>query len=94
MNIEKTVRGRGARTILTFVIIAAAFALGYLLGGKGAPSDPALHTHQHAAHEPEADTVWTCSMHPQIRLPQPGKCPICFMDLIPAQREQIGRAHV
>ncbi|MFH1571117.1 MAG: efflux RND transporter periplasmic adaptor subunit, partial [Gemmatimonadota bacterium] len=27
--------------------------------------------------------VWTCSMHPQIRLPGPGKCPICFMDLIP-----------
>jgi Cu(I)/Ag(I) efflux system membrane fusion protein len=22
-------------------------------------------------------------MHPQIRLPGPGKCPICFMDLIP-----------
>ncbi len=26
---------------------------------------------------------WTCSMHPQIDLPQPGKCPICGMDLIP-----------
>lgn len=26
--------------------------------------------------------VWTCSMHPQIQLPQPGKCPLCFMDLI------------
>ncbi len=23
-------------------------------------------------------------MHPQIRQPKPGKCPICFMDLIPA----------
>ncbi len=27
-------------------------------------------------------TFWTCSMHPQIRLPEPGQCPICFMDLI------------
>jgi Cu(I)/Ag(I) efflux system membrane fusion protein len=27
--------------------------------------------------------VWTCSMHPQIRMPAPGKCPICGMDLIP-----------
>ncbi|MCO4780995.1 MAG: efflux RND transporter periplasmic adaptor subunit [Candidatus Cloacimonetes bacterium] len=26
--------------------------------------------------------VFTCSMHPQIRAPQQGKCPICFMDLI------------
>ncbi len=25
---------------------------------------------------------WTCSMHPQIRLPQPGDCPICGMQLI------------
>ena len=29
------------------------------------------------------DTIWTCSMHPQIRKPKPGKCPICGMDLIP-----------
>ncbi len=26
---------------------------------------------------------WTCSMHPQIDLPEPGDCPICGMDLIP-----------
>ncbi len=28
-------------------------------------------------------TIWTCAMHPQIRMPEPGKCPICGMDLIP-----------
>jgi Cu(I)/Ag(I) efflux system membrane fusion protein len=37
-------------------------------------AEPADHDH--------ADTVWTCSMHPQIQLPEPGQCPICFMDLI------------
>ena len=26
-------------------------------------------------------------MHPQIKLPKPGKCPICFMDLIPLDRD-------
>ncbi|MEX0726434.1 MAG: efflux RND transporter periplasmic adaptor subunit [Planctomycetaceae bacterium] len=30
--------------------------------------------------------VWTCSMHPQVRLPRPGPCPICGMKLIPAAR--------
>ncbi len=30
--------------------------------------------------------IWTCSMHPQIRLDHPGKCPICGMDLIPVQQ--------
>ncbi len=28
-------------------------------------------------------TIWTCAMHPQIRMDHPGKCPICGMDLIP-----------
>jgi membrane fusion protein, copper/silver efflux system len=27
--------------------------------------------------------LWTCAMHPQIRKSQPGKCPICGMDLVP-----------
>jgi Cu(I)/Ag(I) efflux system membrane fusion protein len=27
--------------------------------------------------------IWTCSMDPQIRMPKPGKCPICGMELIP-----------
>jgi len=47
--------------------------------------------HSSAKNENKADqltemskgTIWTCSMHPQIRMPQPGKCPICGMDLIP-----------
>lgn len=28
---------------------------------------------------------WTCAMHPQIRQRQPGKCPICSMELVPVQ---------
>ncbi len=27
--------------------------------------------------------LWTCAMHPQIKLPKPGPCPICGMDLVP-----------
>lgn len=30
---------------------------------------------------------WTCSMHPQIRQPEKGKCPICGMDLIPVNND-------
>ena len=36
----------------------------------------------------ENKTIWTCSMHPQIRMDHPGKCPICGMDLIPLQEDQ------
>lgn len=31
----------------------------------------------------QQSTLWTCSMHPQIRQNKLGKCPICGMDLIP-----------
>lgn len=37
--------------------------------------------------ETATPTVWTCSMHPQIRQPGPGACPICGMDLIPLERD-------
>ena len=37
-----------------------------------------------AAPAADAAQVWTCSMHPQIRQPGPGRCPLCAMDLIPA----------
>jgi Cu(I)/Ag(I) efflux system membrane fusion protein len=33
-------------------------------------------------------TFHTCSMHPQIMEPKPGKCPICGMNLIPVQKNE------
>lgn len=38
-------------------------------------------------HDHIAETIWTCSMHPQIQLPESGQCPICFMDLIEIVKE-------
>ena len=32
------------------------------------------------------NVFYTCSMHPQIMEPKPGKCPICGMNLIPVQK--------
>jgi Cu(I)/Ag(I) efflux system membrane fusion protein len=45
------------------------------------------------AEEGKAE-VWTCSMHPQVRLPAPGRCPICGMNLIPVSRLEAEQAHV
>ena len=45
-------------------------------------SEKAEESHNHSAEEKKAE-IWTCSMHPQIRMDKPGKCPICAMDLIP-----------
>ena len=43
--------------------------------------------HDHASGE---TTIWTCSMHPQIKQDKPGQCPICAMDLIPLNTMQSG----
>ena len=46
---------------------------------------------EHADHAPmvassdDAKTIryWTCVMHPTVKMPAPGGCPVCKMDLIP-----------
>lgn len=55
---------------------------GFLLfsGGNATNGDSQEHSEEVAANQ-----MWTCSMHPQIMQPEPGACPICGMDLIPAE---------
>lgn len=40
-----------------------------------------------ASNTPHQATIWTCSMHPQIKMPKPGKCPLCGMNLIPLESD-------
>lgn len=62
-----------------------------LVWGTGVYMGTRWHYHSHPpTTSPESKTIpstkkiiWTCSMDPQIRMPKPGKCPICSMDLIP-----------
>ncbi len=76
MSLPKT------RTLLAAIAIAVvAFAVGRALGpdrveSSGDGGEEPVETPQ--------PSDWTCSMHPQVRLPEPGQCPICFMDLVPA----------
>jgi Cu(I)/Ag(I) efflux system membrane fusion protein len=46
------------------------------------PSQKIEVKHDHST-EVAQSTIWTCAMHPQIRMNEPGKCPICGMELIP-----------
>ncbi len=40
-----------------------------------------------AKAKPTVQKVWTCSMHPQIKLSKPGSCPLCNMSLIPVSTQ-------
>lgn len=74
------------KVIIYIVIILVVFTLGFLLGGNGSDITAPETTHKHENLQTQAE-VWTCSMHPQIRMPSPGKCPICGMYLIPLVNE-------
>jgi membrane fusion protein, copper/silver efflux system len=66
-----------------YIRFSLILILGIFLGWIFFHSSPAkVETHDHAA-EVAKTQVWTCAMHPQIRMDKPGKCPICAMDLIP-----------
>ncbi len=64
------------------LLVVVVFVLGYTFKGVVSTAPPAdMSSHEHASDE-SSEEIWTCSMHPQIRLPKPGKCPLCSMDLI------------
>ncbi|MDQ7780268.1 MAG: efflux RND transporter periplasmic adaptor subunit [Planctomycetota bacterium] len=67
------------------VALLAALAIGFFIGRwTGRPSAGPADVGSGAATQ----RVYTCSMHPQVRLDKPGKCPICEMPLIPASAAQ------
>lgn len=63
------------RSIVVLSLLAGAVFLAYRFW----PEKPVLSADQ---------GEWTCSMHPQIRSPKPGDCPICGMKLIPVKEQQ------
>lgn len=57
-------------------LLIICFAL-FLIACKG-------KNQEHVNH----DIYYTCSMHPQVVLDKPGKCPICHMDLVPVEKQE------
>lgn len=53
--------------------------------GCGKGTTPGSAAVEKGAAKEKKKTIWTCSMHPQIRVDQPGRCPLCDMPLIPAE---------
>lgn len=61
--------------IIATLALVVGLTIGLLINSEPSTSDDKQLV--------EENTTWTCAMHPQIQMPEPGKCPICGMDLIP-----------
>ena len=67
------------QTIFLITTLIIGIFLGWLFFHSSSVKE---EKHGHSDETTKA-TIWTCAMHPQIRMPEPGKCPICGMELIP-----------
>ncbi|MHC4941959.1 MAG: efflux RND transporter periplasmic adaptor subunit [Planctomycetota bacterium] len=90
---EKAPAAKKVAWLRPIALLVILVAVGFILGRITAPgngSAPGEQSHDHAAASGvEADVVYTCSMHPQVRLDDPNaKCPICAMDLIPVKKDE------
>lgn len=74
------------KVIIVAVAAVAVFALGRMSAGPRVEDPHAGHVSEgvEASEQSSAEpTLWTCPMHPEIRLPEEGDCPKCGMDLVP-----------
>lgn len=76
------IRNWGRLLVGLVLLVAIGYSLATLIeGGRMARlPDTSSSSATKAASSP---TLWTCSMHPQILRKEPGRCPICRMDLVP-----------
>jgi len=82
---------RRASVVVSLGLLVAVFFLGLSIGSPNGKEAGHRHDEQKggpAAEGEKKPKMWTCAMHPQIRQPEPGKCPICGMDLVPVEEEK------
>ena len=73
LNISKQI-------LIGVITLALGFFLGWVIfANSGNKSE----SHNHDIEQSDESTIYTCSMHPQIKQNEPGLCPICAMDLVP-----------
>ena len=79
---------KNAKNFPIVVTAVVALIIGILIGKLLPDQDVQGHKGEH-----QEASVWTCSMHPQIQVTKPGKCPICAMDLIPLKKGGHDHSH-
>src|SRR5580765_340924 len=70
-------RNRRSPAAAAGLALLASLLLAGIAGEAGCARKPSAGTTTATAQK------WTCAMHPQVVSDEPGKCPICGMDLVP-----------
>jgi Cu(I)/Ag(I) efflux system membrane fusion protein len=70
--------------VIGFICLIIGFTTAWMIQKSNYQAITGSNNHSIVESKPSQDQIWTCSMHPQIRQNEPGDCPICGMDLIPA----------
>jgi len=80
-----SLRSLGLKAGMLALVILGVL-LGYAARGWLSPPGPVEPASTEAGPAPADEAavqLWTCSMHPQIRKTEPGRCPVCAMPLVP-----------
>ena len=62
-----------------FIFLAIAISSGLLIS---------CGSDNHDSAKGEDGQLWTCGMHPEVILDEPGQCPICGMNLVPLKIQE------
>ncbi len=79
------------RAIIICAAIAVVVGIGIGASFRGCGQDAGIGSINAVVSE---TVIWTCSMHPQIKQGNPGKCPICGMDLVSLKEDSGGERAV
>jgi len=75
----KTLKLLAALAIMATVLISGC-------SSKEDPVTPPKDPETTTVTDDAAETVWTCSMHPEVKLSKSGLCPKCNMQLVEADK--------
>ena len=71
------------------VVLGLAAASFWVVRERNIGQDSGVDAHgQHARHAQQDVEYYTCPMHTSVRKQEPGKCPICGMNLTPVAKEE------
>ncbi|HWP90651.1 MAG TPA: efflux RND transporter periplasmic adaptor subunit [Thermodesulfobacteriota bacterium] len=89
---RKTIFKAGLTLVLFVLIFLGLYSYGYKIPViNQIPFLSTKHEHQYRPVFSEEGEIeyWTCTMHPSVKLKDPGTCPLCGMDLVPVKKKEI-----